>query len=759
MMHRLFLCSLLAAVVAPLAPAQNAEAQLNERNAKTLNAFAKKAFDKGFPSIAKTPWMQVIKLYDKDNAEAWTGLGYYRQGEGWNPDPNHPYPAKDTGSGSDGKPLEAQYDKVKKELAQRHKQMALDYAKAELRDQANLQWQRVLLWSDDDEEAKQALQDSVVEGLSGSGHEAEVFERSKDIEKAVEEQSKIAYPVEIVTGIECAPLELAQVPYITVKSEHFVLHGKQDDEQEKADLQEALQWAERALRVCQVAFPWKYDEGPWPAQWAFFPAKETYQQILKANKVPDLEWRLENTSTCGIGNTVVAATSGKQVLFDACVRNVARPYSGFATDGYSEGIGHTFVGMIFQNNRLFSVDLKKQEGTAASEEDRAKYQTDFDVWKDLALDQAWRLTGGVEARELPFCDAATFTNDQRIKAWSFSDYMMRRDPGMLRGMDQIAQQMKAQRNKQPDEFERLFAEKFPGTTIAGLDKEWQDFWTGASPTLRAIRNNTPPVSAISKGVDKWLELLNEERKKYGRTAVTFAAKLSGRCKEHAEYLKKNKDERGPAAEHTQKVDLGGSYAGSLFAQVAIVEVGANPGKAKKMFEKWVYLPGYRDFFINHAVQAVGMYVEGDILVVNATSGFGKPSDPGAGFDCYPPRNDTNLIFDREVAVADLGPEAEELLKRNGREGQKTIGFPLTMHFGTTGGIDLRGSLDCKMRTAKGEEIEGELVFDGGTVRTTSAPGMATFWPLDPLPKGKVEFQWSWSKGSEQGSIRGAFSAK
>ncbi|MBL8755366.1 MAG: hypothetical protein JNK15_18850, partial [Planctomycetes bacterium] len=119
-------------------------------------------------------------------------------------------------------------------------------------------------------------------------------------------------------------------------------------------------------------------------------------------------------------------------------------------------------------------------------------------------------------------------------------------------------------------------------------------------------------------------------------------------------------------------------------------------------------------------------------------------------------NDTNLIFDGDVPVAELGPEVEAILKKAGKEGQKTIGFPLTLHFG--GGIGVRGTLRCAVANAKGEPIEGVLVFDDGTMRTTTAPGVVTFWPLQPL-KGKINFQWSWQNGDQQIALKGAFSAK
>lgn len=756
MKHRTFLSGICVLTLAAAAAAQNDEAEFNARQAKALNAYAKKAFDKGFPRIAKVVWMQVHKLYDIDNEEAWKALGYVKIGSSWNPDPKNPYPTEDTGSGADGQPLRRQYEDLKKSLANAHRQQAEKWSKAGRTDKANHHWQMVLRWVDDDEQAQKALSHVEVGALSGTDLEKTLYDRSKLVERTVEEQSKIDYEAKRAEGVACPPLDRAQVPYITVQSEHFTLHG---DAEEEENLLEALRWAERTLRVCQAAFPWQFRDGKWPMDWALFTAKETYQQILKANQVPDLEWKLEHSSTSNIGNVRVGATNGRQVLLDACVRNVASLYSGFGADGYSEGIGHTFVGMIFNNNRLFAVDLKKQQGTTASEEDREYASPDFDVWKTLSLEMAWKSTGGVPANELPFCDAAEFTNEQRIKAWSFSDYMMRRDPEMLRAMDEIAQEMKKQRVKQPAEFERLFQERYPDVTIAQLDKEWEDFWTGASPVLKAIQNNTPPVDAISKGADKWIVAFNEARKKHNATPVKWSANLSTRCKEHALYLKSNKDLRDPASMHTEQVDLGGSYNGSLFAEMALIVPSASIGKAEKLFEEWLYWPGYRDALVNNSILTVGAFLEGDVLVMNVTSGIGTPDEANRGIRCFPPQRDQQDRYEREVKVADLGPEAEKILADNGRAGQKTIGFPLTLHTGSTGGVGIRGSLTCTVVGDKDERVEGVLVYDSGRIRTTTAPGMVTFWPLDPLPKGKIHFQWTWDGNGTKQVSKGSFYAK
>ncbi len=753
-MHRFLLTLLTTLTVTVAALGQDDDATFNARQAKSLNSFAEKAFKKGFPRIAKVVWLQTIKLYDSDNEDAWTSLGYVKVGSSWNPDPDKEYPREDTGSGADGKPLRSAYDKLKKDLANKHRSQARKWQKADRRDMADKHWRLVLRWSKGDEEAEKALDHVAVGSLSGTDLEKTLYERSLMIEQAVEEQSKIDYEAKIVDGVECRPLLGAQVPYITARSEHFTLHGDPESEEH---LLEALQWAERALRVCKVAFPWSYKDGPWPLDWAFFTDKKTYQQILKANQVPDLEWKLEHSSASNIGRTRVGATNGRQTLFDACVRNVASIYAGFGADGFSEGIGHTLVGMMFNNNRLFSVDLKKQQGTTASEEDQEYASPDFDVWKNLSLEMAWRSTGGVPANQLPFCDAAAFTNDERIKAWSFSDYMLRRDPEMLRAMDRIAQELKKKRSKQPAEFEALFQKKYPDVTIPQLDQEWEDFWTGASPVLESIQNRTPPLESISKGVDKFLEAFNEVRKQFDATPVKWSANLSARCKAHAAYLDQNGDQRGPAAEHTQSVALGGSYVGSMFAQMALVETRAAASKAEKMFESWVSKPGYRDALLNNTIRSIGMFIQGKVMVINAVSGIGDPVPEKRGVSCFPRPNSPRQLFDGSVNVADMGPDLQKWLEKAGHGDKQVVGFPLTLHFGGTGGVPNRKSITCTLLDKDGQQVEGIYSYEG-KIRTTAAPGMCVFWPLQPL-KGQMSFQWSWGDGGRNQSAKGTFTAK
>ena len=749
-MKQPLLHAVLALLCALVLPAQDDEARFHKSQADKLDKFAKTAQKQGFPRQARLIWLQLIKLYDPEHAEARKGLGQVRVGASWAQDPKAALPADDTGSGTDGAALFRAYEALKKELAAGHKRQAQTWAKAGRTDKANQHYQMVLRWTKDDKEAQQALAHHDVGGVTGTDLEQTLYERSKAIEGAVTEQAQKTYAVEKVT-VKAPALDRAQVKYVSFQSEHCLLHGDPDQE---AQLQEALVWAERAFRVAQVAFPWQSEV---KTRWAFFTAKETYQQILKANadRVPDLAWRLEHTTTSGIDDLVIGATGSAQVLFDAAVRNVAKTYARFGSDGLAEGIGHTFVGMVFNNNRLFAVDLKKQEGTTASEEDREYTSPNFDVWKTLALEMAWKLTGGVPAVDLAYADAASFTNEQRIKAWSFCDYVVRRDPALLRTFDTLSLDAKRARAKKPEELAEKFAAA-AGVTLAQLDKEWEDFWTEATPVLQAIRANTPPLKAIGKDVEKWLKAFNEARAAQRATPVTWSSQLSTRCYEHATYLLQNKDQRGPAAEHKQLADKNGSHLGSMFAQMAIVDTEARLGEAKKLFESWLKIPGYRDALVHDFLLSVGIYHENGVLVLNVTAGLGTPRSKKSGYLCHPWKDATSIPT--QVEVAAIGPELEELLARNGKADKKVVGYPLTLHFGQNVPGD-RASYRCAVADARGNKLEGAILLDSGSIRRSTAPGMVTFFPFEPLPHGPIRVTWSWEVDGQARTLSADFQTR
>lgn len=755
-MLRWILFIALVLTLIPLAPAQSArEDKLNKQQAKTLNDYAEDAMKAGFPRVAKRMWLMLLSEYDADHADARKALGYQKVGDSWAVDPKFVYPKDDAPDQKKADQLKDKWVKVSKSLADVHLAAAREYAKADRVDMAKRHFEKVIFYAPDNAEAQAALEHKPVAGLTGTDLEQVIFERSKKIEKIVAEEARKEYPVEELPDTDKHPyLEAARVPYRSVRSEHFTVRGDFDVEL----LKQAAQYGERAIRVMAVVTEgfegFNTDPKRWVREWAFFEDSDTYKQILTANSElmtpEDLKFRLEHTGGCMLGNTLqnaleVSAKTNEQGVYDGAVRNVAQAHSNLRTPGLREGIGHTVVGMMFNNNRAFIVDRQEQLRSSTGEEDLDKFSPNMDTWKDLALESAWKLTGAIPAARLPLIDAAKFTDDARIKAWSFCDYVVRRDPSLLLSLDACADQ------KEPIRVDKKFTEENDGVSVAQLEKEWKDFWTEATPVLKAIRNNTEPLSAVSKDVKAWLKAFNDARKTYRATEVTWSSDYSGRCREHAEYLFNNVDERGAAKEHTQKLELpGGTHVGAMFAEMAIVEVNAAE-KPKDLFKRWMSWPGYRDAVLNHSLRTIGLYSQENILVMDVIRGLGRPPEGKGGLVIYP--GGVNEAVPVSVQVADLGPEVEALLAKHGHAGKTVVGYPITLHqFGNGGLTGHRDSYKCKV-TIQGEEVPGIVhIADGGANRRSSAPGMVVFYALEPLRRGmEVEAVWSFER--EDGTTR------
>jgi len=743
----LFLFSLL--LILPVAFSQSKEeVKFLEKQADRLHDYAEDAYKAGFPKIAKNVWLMLLSEYEPDHAKARKALGYEKVGDAWSMKPGFVYKKEDKPDPAAAKKLQKQWDKVSEKIAGEHKKMAQQYEKAGRTDMARRHFEKVIFFNADDEEAQKALEHREVAGLTGTDLEQTLYKRSITIADAVEVQARQDYEVsEVDTESKHEFLEKAKVKYVTVTTEHFTIRGDFEPEL----LQEAGRYAERAIRVLEVAYDgfkgFRDDPKYWIRDWAMFKDKDTYVQVLQANAElfdpARLQFIIEQTSGSQLVDNdnrlylKISAPQNEQGIYDSAVRNVARAYSGFNADALQEGIGHTFVGMMFNNNRRFLVDRETQLRTTTGEEDLDKYSPNMDTWKDLALEQAWQLSEGTPAAKLPLITADKFPDDARIKSWSFCDYLVRRAPSLLLDLNRMQDQ------RHPITVEEKFTEQHDGLSIAQLEKEWKDFWTGASPVMKAIQAKTPPLSSVSKDVKKWLEAFNKARQDVidGTPPVSWSDAYSGRCREHVEYLLLNEEERGPGREQMQNIELeGGSHLGDMFAQMALICTDA--GKPKAVFKKWRDYPGYRDALISNRLKMIGLYSQDGILVMDCIRGVGRAPAGSGGMVAYPVGS--REAYPTKVKVAELGPELQDLLEKNGLGEATEVGYPISLHqFGNGGLAGNPSTYKCKV-TILGKEVEGILHHaDGGFNRRTSAAGMVVFYPIKPLRKGvEVEVIWT-----------------
>lgn len=741
----LFACLLAAVLGAQGAPAPASatpvaeEKDLLESAAKDLDAYATLAFKNGYPRRAREVWLEVIAEYAPDDAVAREQLGFVRQGTVWQKKSGFEYPTQDVLNPTVAKMLEQRWDGVAKKLGDGHRALAGQLDTAGKKERAQYHYQRALRFAPGDAKAIAGAGVKQAEGIVGSDAELTLLKRSRLMDRSITRLLAAKYAVTEIAGEKQPVLEKAKVTYRGVKSENFTVWGDWEVEV----LKEAAAYAERALAFGKDA----YDgfAGFPPAngvvkQMAFFKSRDTFRTIVAANKDAIGDSRtafiLENVNATQIGGVHITGAEQVENVNDLAVRWVAQEYSGVRSDALVEGIGHAVVGMFFGRNLTFTVGQQEQKGTATRREQQKLQLPDIETWRELAVELAFQ-KDGTRAARLPLLKAASFPNDARIKSWSFCDYLLRRDPLLLKALDRTAA-----KSRNDGDVEAEFA-TIAKTPLAEIEEGWRRFWTEDTPLRRAVVNKASPMEAASKEAPNWLDEFNRARKALGGEEVGWSSSFSTDCKMHVDYLKANKDQRGPVAEHTQVAGKTGfTNAGKTFAETALV--WTRDKDPKKAMATWLALPGFRDGLLNRQIDTVGIYADTGIVCIDVQRGR-VPSDRATVLP-FPLGTEGNRYKGSVPAALDvelLGPDAAAVLERAGKGKQKQIGFPLTLHgFGAnTGEVQVDVS-------AGNESIKGELLRPGGKSRRTSAPGMWVFWPHEPLPKGKdITVRWTYQGGN------------
>ncbi len=723
----------------PAPPPLPQEAATLELGAKDLGAFASLAFKNGFPARAKVAWLEVIGEYAADDEAARKALGWYRHGAVWQRDPKFDYPEHDRLEPSVARMLEQRWSAIAAKLGAAHRTLAEQLSGAGAAERAKYHANRALRFTPTD--AKAVAQSGLrqLEGITGDDVDLAVLQRSRRMDRTLGELAEQTFPAEVVDD-KLDLLDKAGCAYVAVKSATFTVFGDHDP----ATLQLAATWAERALRFCQHAF--EGVEGfpsrrPQTRKMVFLKDRASWELVIRKNvSSRDVEWLLANVRATEIGDVETAAAAEPELVYDLAVRWVAHDYSGLGADALQEGIGHAVVGMFFGRNLVFSVGQQQEQGTVAGpRESRKLMLPDMATWIELAIENAWQ-QGGTPAARLPLLKAAQFPTDARIKAWSFCDYLLRRDPALLLHLQRTAGKSGTEGDVLEDFHKRA------GQSLLHVEDRWRRFWTEDSPLRRAVLGKTTPLEATSREAPAWLDLWNRLRHQHGLEPVGWSAALSVACKEHVDYLKANKDQRGPDEEHRQLAGKPGySNAGRTFAPDAVVWTK----DAKKAADTWLLLPGYRDAILDQDLATVGIYAEGGIVVVDGARG--RDVEDKVATRTWPRAKSGSRVETPIVSAVDVdvyGSELQQLLAANGRAKQKQIGCPLTLHGYNA---DL-GAVACKV-TIQGAEVPGFLVRADRGSRRTAARGMYVFWPAEPWKRGAdVHVQWTWRSGKESATF-------
>jgi hypothetical protein len=722
-----------AAAQEKVAAPEPEEAETLATGAKEIDAFAALAQKSGFPGRAKQAWFEVIGEYAADDEAARKALGFVKQGPIWKRDPAFEFPDKDQLDPAAARTLDQKWQTIAARLGAAHRALAEKLAAAGKKERADHHLQRALRFVPSDGKAIEESGRRQFEGIAGDDVDITIVQRSRLMDRAITKLADQAYAAELAS-VKQPMLDELGIAYIAVKSANFTMFGDWD----AATLQQAAAWSERALAFCEEAFA-GYDIFPSKAkqtrQFIFLKQKEAWDRLVrKYEKGQDPEFTVKNAKSTTLGDVEAAAVDHAESVFDMSVRRVVWDYSGITQDALREGIGHAIVGMFFGRNLFFSVGQADPKGTVAGKPDSRFTMPDLDTWKELAVEIAWQ-QGAVPAARLPLIKSSDFPNDARIKAWSFCDYLLRRDPVLLNQLQKTA-------SKSRNEADVLAA--FQDSThqsLQQIEERWRRFWTEDTPLRRAVVQKITPLESTSREAPPWLEALNKLRAECDRKPLGWSSDLTVACHEHVEYLKANKDQRGADKEHVELAGKTGySNSGRAFAPQALVWT-RDP---KKAVEAWMSLPGYRDAVLNKSIDTVGLYVESGIAVFDVDRGrTGSTTVIAANWPDGSQGGRAKNPVPAAVDVEQLGPEVQQLLAANNRGKQKQVGYPLSLHgFSAT----LTG-VTCKV-TCGNDEVAGFLVEAKGSIRRTSSPGLWVFYPAEPLKRGPdIRAEWKWANGS------------
>ena len=155
-------------------------------------------------------------------------------------------------------------------------------------------------------------------------------------------------------------------------------------------------------------------------------------------------------------------------------------------DAFEEGVGHAIVGMFFGRNLIYLIDqqhaTRRGAGTVAggardSEHKGDVLAPDMEEWLQRGIDEAW-CDEATATAALPLLRADKFSVRDRLKSWALCDYLLRRDPDLLRGLDEAGEGQEVR-----GDIEAAFRDR-EGFDIASVEEDWRRFLAGGHALAR-----------------------------------------------------------------------------------------------------------------------------------------------------------------------------------------------------------------------------------------------------------------------------------
>src|SRR5262249_22798514 len=140
---------------------------------------------------------------------------------------------------------------------------------------------------------------------------------------------------------------------------------------------------------------------------------------------------------------------------------------------------------------------------------------DIKAWMEIAAEAAWSKSDTPTSR-LCVLSAASFTNEERVKAWAMADYLLRLQPDVLLELDASRQRAGTSAPAVEEEVRR----RTQGD-MRKLDDDWRGYW-GRGQALRAAMAAPPRGSKEEvQGAQAIANAINEARAAAERGPLGF----------------------------------------------------------------------------------------------------------------------------------------------------------------------------------------------------------------------------------------------
>jgi hypothetical protein len=682
---------------------------------------------------------ELLLHYSPDDERARTKCGFARLGDHWRRDETLLVLDRDlTGNARELRKLDRQQDELGRELLAGHRALAEAFARLGDAGRATHHWQRVLRWAPKDRHALAALDLATFEGFRGDALQMRMLRRARAIRGAVDWLLRTPFDVQVIAGGSHPLLQAISIPHVGVRSEHFEIWGSLAE----AQLVEIAQFAERALLLCRTLFGTSSGEEFRPARhrdFVFVHTQAAYHAVLDqcasqfdAGRLAFLKNDVEQAFVehRGVQWRLYSAVQGRDVDLDQTVRAVVQDASGIQTDGLWEGIGHAACGFLFGRTLTFLLEQQTQRTSASSTS--TMLSPDLDTWRQIAEASAWARSDS-RTSELVLLSAARFLNEQRVKAWAISDYLLHWRPEWLLELDRC----RSATIRTPPEIEAEFLRRTQ-YELPRIDHEWREFWAKGKD-LRAAMAKDPLQD--EKGADRGrrerarslVDAVDAARAAAWRGPVGFYVGDSQDVEQvrgyhdrlqKAQALQKRKPKEViPMPEPPAALGTTVYWSGLATGDDAV--------------RAWLLQPAKRDALLHPGRSLLGSALTADEWMLEVL----EPAQPTLRGEpsCWPRAGQVAPCGG--APLADLGERAAAALQAAGRAPGDTVGLPISLHFARAVDRPVLDAVRCRV-FVQNVPVDGAMVVYGGDEATDGADGCVAFVPFARLPAGAaVEVLW------------------